>query len=399
MSSSKLLAENFFSSEPDITISAKGPLFLASGDINGDGKNDLAVSSRHRMDPKKWIYDKDNEGILIFYQKEPGVFEASADKKIKMASPSCIQIADIDSDGKNELIAGKNSNGFYLFRQTGNSFKEDFYPRKAEIRALFPGKSVQGKKQAIISNGFWLPPSSEGFKNGYFFSGKTLKDRDNKSLFVSDLNFDGFDDVIFAGSKEKVLRIYYSPFMDKLVFPQDVEFRILRTPCLLGTPKQGITVGDFNHDGRPDIAISPAKDNNIYIFHQNMPCDFYDKAQPSARIEETSGAIASADINNDGFKDLIVAENKWKNSKILIFFSIHKRQKLKKENANITIDLKDNHGTAFLMVQDINNDGLPDITASSNHGVKPGFIRIYINKHKKINTKKGVETNDASAKK
>src|ERR1700730_7737559 len=73
------------------------------------------------------------------------------------------------------------------------------------------------------------------------------------------------------------------------------------------TSPRGIAVGDFNEDGRPDIATANYSSNNVSILLANADGTF------AAAVNYPAGtkpwALAVADFNGDGHLDLAVASN------------------------------------------------------------------------------------------
>ncbi len=75
---------------------------IETGDLNNDGKTDLAVAVKNR-------------GILIFYGKEKG-FATTADKEILVAQPQDFKTGDFDGDGKTDLaVVDSFKQNFHLF--------------------------------------------------------------------------------------------------------------------------------------------------------------------------------------------------------------------------------------------------------------------------------------------
>lgn len=85
--------EKGFSFEADISqdIDYSGILSL-DGDYNGDGRNDLLIH--------------EGDGLLkIYANATKGVFEENAGREIQILRPDGISIADLNGDGKDEIIA------------------------------------------------------------------------------------------------------------------------------------------------------------------------------------------------------------------------------------------------------------------------------------------------------
>lgn len=172
-------------------------------------------------------------------------------------------------------------------------------------------------------------------------------------------------DVVFL-TRGSALRLYYGPFLSMAVAPADLSQFVTLTAT---SRPYYAAVGDLNGDSRPDIiagmhyGADPAR-RKTCIYYQNRPIGFTQNAGPSATIEDVCGAMIVADVNQDGRDDLIVAEG----ANIRLFL----QKKAKPfaacvEEADQTIAAGSGGG---IKVADINGDGFPDIVACDGRAVK-----------------------------
>jgi hypothetical protein len=83
-----------------------------------------------------------------------------------------------------------------------------------------------------------------------------------------------------------------------------------------GTRPRSVTVGDFNHDGKADVAVANEGSNNVSILLGNgagalgSPTDF--------NVGLTPEAVLAADVNEDHILDLIIANYGSNNVSVLI---------------------------------------------------------------------------------
>ncbi len=81
------------------------------------------------------------------------------------------------------------------------------------------------------------------------------------------------------------------------------------TPVLsagVGARPEGLTVGDFNGDGRPDIATSNGASDDVSLLLGNGNGTF--RAAYAVGVGESPMGLATGDFNRDGTPDLAVAE-------------------------------------------------------------------------------------------
>ena len=74
----------------------------------------------------------------------------------------------------------------------------------------------------------------------------------------------------------------------------------------MGTGPIAIVAGDFNGDGRTDLAVANDGDNAVSVLLGNGDGTFQTAGQPT-RWEPSPYAIVAGDFNGDGRTDLAVA--------------------------------------------------------------------------------------------
>lgn len=109
-----------------------------------------------------------------------------------------------------------------------------------------------------------------------------------------------------------------------------------------------VAAGDFNHDGKDDVAVLAYRTVAIYSFASGKP-------EKLAYGEFAAGAdsidLSAADANNDGFKDLLVAASGYPGN-LYIFHSIEKDADitLAKASANVALKSKEVQGDGLIVI-------------------------------------------------
>ena len=130
-----------------------------------------------------------------------------------------------------------------------------------------------------------------------------------------------------------------------------------------GNMADSVAVADFNHDGRPDIAVAYLQDNAVRVLTASGGANFSSGAEYP--VGNQPYAIAAADLNNDGYADLVTA-NTSLNSKPGTISVL-----MNKGDGSGTFDAAQTYTVGWLpygvAIGDLNGDGIPDL-AVTNYG-------------------------------
>ena len=266
---------------------------IASGDFNGDGIPDIAVGSEIAI------------GIKIFFGNGDGALkppiEIATDLDVLQ-----LAVADLNHDGIPDLVATGLLNSNPILR-------------------ILPGHG---------DGAFGAPMD----RPAHF---QVLR-----SLAVADFNGDGLPDIATLGGDPvnpgMFLHIYFN-----------IGDGTLRDPVSapLGFQADGIAAADFNHDGKMDVVVGRNNNfiiGNVAVFLGNGDGTFRNSANYTAGPD-----LATGDFNHDGIMDFI--------SEADLFLG----------NGDGTFrQLKAALNTSGSPhIADLNNDGLPDVVLAQTSSV------------------------------
>ncbi len=286
------------------------PVSVAVGDFNGDGKLDLAVSNSGSND------------VCIFLGKGDGTFQAAVHYVVG-AGPAALAVGDLDGDGKLDLVAANSG---------------------SQNVSVLLGRG-DGTFQPPVNYGAGTNPSSVG---------------------VGDFDGDGELDLAVANSGSNNVSILLGngngTFQSAVDYPT-------------GSNSSSVAVGDFNGDGKLDLAVAnPGLGNfsqgNISILSGNGDGTF--KAPINYPSGFNSSSVITGDFNGDGKLDLAVPNANLGGNPIVPGIMILLG------NGDGTFQPNVNYGAganpSSVAVGDFNGDGRLDLVAADTHNSEASVL-------------------------
>lgn len=237
--------------QPAVPLAQYGSV-LASGDFNVDGKPDLAIVRNMEL----LVLPGDGAGAF------PGVLSTSLREV-----PDGIGAADLNGDGKTDLVLPKWRN---------------------------PGLSVT----VLVSNGDGTFSSSQALAP----YAETWSEGPQLRFVIDDLDGDGHPDVLFRSRDYFPGNIDPSQRLGALTLFRGAGWGGRLTPPVSfpaspGLPRSALATGDFNEDGRPDVA-TPGGIQPSYVSVLLNGCGIGEWILPSsARSQGAGGAFYTTDLS------------------------------------------------------------------------------------------------------
>ncbi|NVM35320.1 MAG: VCBS repeat-containing protein [Candidatus Lokiarchaeota archaeon] len=170
-----------------------------------------------------------------------------------------------------------------------------------------------------------------------------------QTVFVGDVNNDGYNDIVIANYRSDDVSIYLWNFT---LGSWDAQIR-----KLVGDYPLGLFVGDVNNDGYYDIITANGGSDDVSIFLWNSTSGDWN-TQIRKSVGNTPWCVFIGDANNDGYNDIVTANYASDDISILLWNSVL-------EDWDTQIRKSVGKYPRSVFVGDANNDGYNDIVTTN----------------------------------
>ena len=286
------------------------PQEIAAGDFNLDGKADLAVTNGA------------DDNVTIQLGNGSGGFTQAAGSPINVGDfPESITIGDFNLDGKPDLAtANPNSNNVTILLGDGNGGFTQAAGSPVAVGANPNSVAVgdfnlDGKADLATVNitadnvTVLLGNGSGGFTEA---AGSPVGVGDTP-IFVAagDFNLDGKGDLATANLNADNVTILLGNGSGGFT-------QAAGSPVGAGSSPNSIAIGDFNLDGKADLAVANAGSDNVTILLGDGNGGFTQPAGSPVGVGDAPVSVAIGDFNLDGKADLAAVNTSANNVTILL---------------------------------------------------------------------------------
>ncbi|HEX8265318.1 MAG TPA: FG-GAP-like repeat-containing protein [Pyrinomonadaceae bacterium] len=234
----------------------RGPEVVKTGDFNNDNLIDLVALNR--LSSNYTVYLGNGNG---------GFSVVSEQRTVPSSNLSTMTIADLNVDGKADLIIGRNTNTLYIFKGNGNgTFEPVETVTLPRVVSFVEAADFNNDNRPDLAASFSGPVNSSfvrvlNMANGTFDVVAYDAPSGGTGVVVNDFDRDGFKDAIIGG--------FGFPYNAAAFFKGDGSGGFSPAQTFESFGGKPFSSGDFNKDGLPDYGSLGAIYYNNSI---NEPC-------------------------------------------------------------------------------------------------------------------------------
>lgn len=365
------IAASDFDPKMDFATGA-GSFSVATGDLDGDGKADLAVANR----ASNTVSVFRNTGSSGAVSYSAGVDFATG------AEPYTVAIGDLDGDGKADLaVANLGSSTVSVFRNTGSSgtITSSSYAAKVDFATGANPRFVaigdldgDGRPDLAVAN--HGSSSVSVFRNtssigalSYTAKVDFTADTNPNWVAVGDLDGDGKADLAVVNYSANTVSVFHntgsSGSISSSSYAPKVDFATGAGPYSVG-------IGDLDSDGKADLTVANSISNTVSIFRNTGSSGSLTTSSYAAKVDFATGsiprAIAIGDLDGDSKADLAVTNSN--SNTASIFRNVSSSGSITSSSFATKVDFATGLLPFSAAIGDLDGDGKADLTIANYGG-------------------------------
>lgn len=282
------------------TTVGSNPYFVKSADMDGDGKNDLIVTQT-------------GTGYVSVLRGINTSFVSTSRIDLPTTGiASQVDVADFDGDGKLDIMCGYGGSTMVsVWRNTSTNLFLSFGPRQDILTGTATTYAIaardldaDGKADIVYGHynaaNFSVMRSTSTVGNITFAAAQTFVTTGGNvyALTIGDFNQDGKPDVA-CGLSNNTVRLYQNTSS-----VGTINYSTSTVLTTLASSPYALVANDFDGDNRQDLAVGYGSSGNISVFEATGNFSF------AARVDITASGSActslnAGDFNQDGKPDLV----------------------------------------------------------------------------------------------
>ena len=340
------------------------PLSIVAADFNNDNSLDIALANYG------------TSTVVILLGTNDGSFQIDAIYEMGYDSiPYAVTTADLDQDGTLDLAVVNygTSELVLILRGRDDSFSMERYStgvRSHPVSFVIEDFHNDGTWDIVVANcetsdikiffGYVNKRFENVTKHSTGFSFRP------QALVVNDFDNDTQLDIVVTDTTHNSVLLLKGNTNGSFSL-------IMQHPAGHDSNPCSITVGDFDHDGRPDVAVVNNGTNNILVLTSFAVYPTTTQTNYSTGTDSSPWLVAAADLNEDKYLDIVVPNSG--TGTVGIFINLKNGTFAEQQ----TYDMGYNTMPGFVAIGDLNHDNHSDIVVALHNVFQVSMLLGYGN--------------------
>ncbi len=340
------------------------PYSVAIGDLDGDGKPDLAATN----------YSSNSVSVLRNTSTSGSITAGSFAAKVDIATgdnPNSLCIGDLDNDGKPDLtLVTPGSASVSVF--------QNIYPQAPIITSFTPQSAKPGDVVTLTGTGF----NTTNTDNIVFFGATraTVSAATATSITATVPNGATYAPITLLNTGTSLAAYSLSNFTPifspakTAITAGDFSTKIDFTT---GSNPFSVAIGDLDGDGKADLAVANAGSNTVSVYRNTSGSGSIDVGSFATKVDFTTGSspfsVAIGDLDGDGKADLAVTN--FNSSSISVLRNTSSSGSINVGSFATKVDFTTGTNPFSVDIGDLDGDGKADLAVANNQSNNVSVLR------------------------
>ncbi len=377
-----------FATKVDFTAGT-APASFAVGDLDGDGLPDLVVANRAANSISIFRNTASSGSITTGSFASPVTFATGA-------APSAVAIGDLDGDGKPDLaVVNYSENTVSVFRNTVTSgISSSSFAAKVNFTTGLNPNAVaigdldgDGKLDLAVANhnaassasvSVFRNTATSGSITTGSFATKVDFSAGNQimSITIGDIDGDGKLDLVSANYLDNTVSVLRNTATSGTItsssFAENIDFAT-------GTGPYSVAIGDLDADGKPDLVVANRTAATVSVL-RNTVTSGISSSSFAAKVDFATGSnpvsVAIGDLDADSKPDFVVGN--YNSNTVSIFRNTATSGSIAIGSFATKVDFTTSSGPSAVSIGDLDGDGMPDLATPNINDNNVSVLRNII---------------------
>ena len=286
-----------------------GQYDFTSGDLDGDGKPDIIS-----------VNSNDNTISVLRNISTPGIINFALKSNFNTGSyPTSVAAGDLDGDGKPDLaVTNLLNNSVSLFLNTSTVGNINFAPRVDFSSATFPISvgigdiDGDGKPDIVTANNSSATItvlqnlSTSGNLNFSSALSRTTGSSP-RSVSLGDIDGDGKAEIVVANTTGSSVSVFRNlSTTGSINLSAKVDF-------VTGSSPQSVSLGDIDGDGKTDLTVCNQNSSTVSVFRNTSSIGVINSGSFAGKVDFSTNSspqtVRAGDLDLDGKPDITLAQS------------------------------------------------------------------------------------------